>query len=132
LEFKVEIDGLNRLAARLAGAAGVLDSKMAEGLKEVASCVVRDARSLVPVDTGSLQRSIRMHSYVMEGHVQEVVVTAGGYVTNPKTGRKVDYAAYVEYGTSRVKPKPFLNPALERNRWLLLEVLRGRLRESMG
>lgn len=50
-----------------------------------------------PVDTGSYRDSVRVErtAPTRENH-RMVRVRAGGYVTNPKTGRKVDYAGYLE------------------------------------
>jgi len=130
-ELNLELLGADRLTARLSRASERLDRNMVEGLNEAADQIVQDAKAVVPVDTGSLQRSIRKQHHVSEGHVHSIGVTAGGYVTNFKTGRKVDYAVHVEYGTSRVAAKPFLRPALERNRPLLRGVLKDRVEESL-
>lgn len=62
-----------------------------EVLREKAGLMVQLAKQLCPVDTGSLKKSIRSRS-----GENKVVVTAGGYITNPKTGRLVDYAVYAE------------------------------------
>ena len=59
------------------------------------------------VDTGRLRASIT-HRVEMESG--EVV----GYV-----GTNVEYAPYLEFGTTRMKPRPFMVPAIERNRdWI--------------
>jgi len=61
--------------------------------------VVMDAQAIVPVRTGTLQRSIRFWGGEGEYHV----------------GSRVYYAPYVEYGTSQMGPRPFLAPALAQN-----------------
>jgi len=63
------------------------------------------AQILVRVDTGSLRDSIRVERGGRKLHWRTVRVRAGGYVTNPDTGRKVDYAAVVE------RKYPFMQPA---------------------
>lgn len=64
--------------------------------------IVKDARSLVPVKEGNLHDSIYSEP-VGDGY--EIEVGAG-----------MDYAGYVEFGTSRQSPQPYLVPAIERNR----------------
>lgn len=66
--------------------------------------LMRDlAKIYVAVDTGSLRDSVRMQ---WQGEGRRIcVVRAGGYVTNPRTGRLVDYAVYVEH------KQPFMYPA---------------------
>ena len=56
------------------------------------------------VDTGTLRRSItyRVDEKEKTGYV-------GSTIKNPP------YGAYLEYGTSRMKPRPWLRPALELN-----------------
>ena len=60
------------------------------------------------VDTGRLRASI---THRIEGNVAFV-------------GTTVEYAAYLEYGTSRIEPRPFLHPALEKNDAYIREKLR--------
>jgi hypothetical protein len=63
------------------------------------------AQVLVRVETGSLRDSIRVERGGKGQFWREVRVRAGGYVVNPKTGRLVDYAVFVE------KNYPFMLPA---------------------
>jgi len=130
VKIGVEIVGGQRLVAHLAEAIRNIDPKTREALREVARKVVQDAKALCPVDTGSLQRSIRAEEYPPEVNIYRIFVVAGGKIINPKTRKKVDYAAYVEYGTSRAPAQPFLRPALEQNRPLLREVLMNGLKEA--
>lgn len=131
MELKVELLGADRLIARLGKASDILDPEMVEGLIEVADSVVQDARAIVRIDTGSLQKSIRRQHHVSQAQIHSIAVTAGGYITNSKTGRIVDYGHHLEYGTSRMPAHPFMRPALETNRPFLREVLKGKLRMSM-
>jgi len=92
-----------------------LDPLTATILKSVAKEVKEEAKELVPVDTGSLRKSIRVTSTAkVAGKITRVGVRAGGYEVNPKTGNLVNYAIYVEFGTSRQTPQPYLIPAANR------------------
>jgi len=75
---------------------------------------VEYAKAVAPVDTGALRRSIRQEPRPRRGgDGYEAGITAGGGgVVNPRTGREVDYAAYVEFGTSRAPAQPYLRPGL--------------------
>lgn len=77
------------------------------------------AQQLCPVDTGSLENSIRVEEASTENPSLScaVRVIAGGEVVNPKTGKVVDYAWIVEAKT------PFMLPA-----WLMT---RDRLTETI-
>ena len=130
MNLSIEIIGGQRLVAHLADAIENIKPKTREALREVARKVVQDAKALCPVDTGSLRRSIRAEEYPPQVNVYRIHVVAGGKIINPKTRRPVDYAAYPEYGTSRMAPRPYLRPALEQNRSLLREALMDGLKEA--
>lgn len=59
------------------------------------------------VDTGALRRSITFE--VIEGK-KETKGIVGSNIDNPP------YPAWLEYGTSRMEPRPWLKPSLEANR----------------
>lgn len=63
--------------------------------------VVSVAKQNAPVDTGTLRDSI-------EGTVR----TDGGDIILV-VGSPVEYAVYVEFGTSKMEAQPYLRPALE-------------------
>jgi HK97 gp10 family phage protein len=66
--------------------------------------ILADAQRLVPVDTGRLRASLDME-------VQDV-----GDQVVLRVGSNVEYAAFVETGTSRTRAQPYLAPALYRRR----------------
>ena len=130
MNLSIEIIGGQRLVAHLADAIKNIKPKTREALREAARKIVQDAKALCPVDTGSLRRSIRAEEYPPQAHIYRIHVVAGGKIINPKTRRPVDYAAYPEYGTSRMAPRPYLRPALEQNRPLLRKALMDGLKEA--
>ena len=82
---------LSRLADRIAG---VTD----EAISEFADEVTIHMQGVVPVDTGKLKGSI---SKKKEGN---------GYTVGP---RGVEYAEYVENGTSRSPAQPYVAPTVQ-------------------
>lgn len=81
----------------------VIEKATAEQLARAAEIIggmaESHAKELCPVDTGNLRNSIT-HATEDEGHT--VVI-----------GTNVEYAPYVELGTSRQRPQPYLRPAIE-------------------
>lgn len=77
------------------------------------------AQIYVLVDTGSLRDSIRVERGGEGEHWRQVSVRAGGYVTNPKTGRLVDYAVFVE------AKQPFMQPAYEQVRLTIIDMIKA-------
>lgn len=72
------------------------EQAVARGLEEVGLAAEGHAKAICPVDTGRLRNSIT-HAQ-LDG-------------THEAVGTNVEYARYVELGTSRSAEKPFLRPA---------------------
>lgn len=81
--------------------------KINELIVDACGSVLRDAQILCPVDTGNLEHSIHMN--VEDGYGE--------------VGTAVVYAPFVEFGTYKMAPKPFLFPALEGNKELIRQAL---------
>jgi len=88
---------------------------------------IRDsAKENAPVDTAALQKSIAKETILERGKVKSIRVRAGGRVRNPKTGQLVNYASYVEFGTSKMAAQPFLRPAYVEHRGEIIKaIMRG-------
>jgi len=114
LRFSIKWENLDNYRRHLAKAMPkAFEESAVEALDKTADDVRDRAKQLVPVDTGSLRKSIRKERRALPaGKIIYTGVRAGGYIVNPKTRRIVDYAAHVEYGTSRTRPQPYLRPAL--------------------
>lgn len=74
-----------------------LDAALTRALEKVGLVAEGYAKRLCPVDTGRLRNSI---THVLDSGGQAVYV-----------GTNVEYAPYVELGTSRQKAQPYLRPA---------------------
>lgn len=96
-----EIRGMaNKFAAAPAKATALIRAATVKTTIDTAA----DARRNAPVDTGYLRSSIAT-DYQISGTSVLGAVEAGA-----------NYAAYVENGTSRMAPQPFLRPAFDKHR----------------
>jgi HK97 gp10 family phage protein len=75
------------------------------------------------VDTGTLRRSITFDVGTDESKVTGRV---GSTILDPP------YGAYLEFGTSRMIQRPWLRPALERNREVIKENIKEGVREIVN
>ena len=125
--MEIKILGLNNLQIRLSVLGFKLNDALDEALEEIAEKIRDDAKDFVPVDTGALQKSIRVEK---KKKLEVLIIAGGGGVINPKTGREVDYAGYVEFGTSRVNPQPYMQPALEKNRDTIIQIIKRKAQEA--
>lgn len=85
------------------------------GLYTSALLVEGSATRLAAVDTGRLRGSIthRINNY-------EALI-----------GTNVEYAPYVELGTSRMAAQPYLEPALSNNKGNITKVLRNEIEKAI-
>lgn len=88
------------LQSRIGAIRAGLRAATGRGVQRAAEHVADLARQLTPVDTGALRASIRVEAGPSE---TSRAVVAGG--------SGVDYAVFVEYGTSRMAAQPFMTPA---------------------
>lgn len=79
-----------------ADAQGEIESALASMLDRIGSAIEQHAKEYVPVRTGNLRDSI---THVVDGRSVAV-------------GTNVEYAAYVELGTSTQPARPYLIPAV--------------------
>jgi len=124
--MEIEIVGFRELEDKLSNLDEKLKRALEEALEEIAEKIRDDAKSFAPVDTGALRKSIRVEK---KGELQFSVVAGDGGVINPRTGREVDYAGFVEFGTSRMSPQPYMQPALEKNRDEILNIVKRKVLE---
>lgn len=103
----VKYDDLNQLVATLDGRTASMDSRTSLIVRKAAFDVERIAKLLVPVDTGFLKNSI--HTMVQTNSFH----TFGGAIV-AEVVAGAEYAGFVEHGTSRMAPQPYMQPALDR------------------
>ena len=88
-----------------------LFAKLRPGLVAVVAIAAHNvegrAKELVPVDTGATKNSI------------QPTFQSGGLAA--RIGPTTTYAPFLEFGTHRMRARPFLIPALEQNRQPFLE-----------
>lgn len=73
-----------------------------EEISQVMTLMKGFAQVYVPVDTGSLRDSIRIERGGQGKGWRVIGIRAGGYIVNPKTGKLVDYAYFVEQKQSYI------------------------------
>lgn len=95
---------LRLLAVNLHSSAGTVGAKASQAIRKTAHDIESDAKILAAVDTGNLRSSI---STSIEGDGRFGSMSA-------EIGPTADYGAYVEEGTSRMAPQPYMGPAFDR------------------
>lgn len=77
------------------------DAQLAKAAEIIGGMAESYAKQVCPVDTGNLRNSI---THSTENNWHTVVI-----------GTNVEYAPYVEMGTVKMRPRPYLRPAIEQH-----------------
>ena len=92
---------LARFAEDLRESADTLTRRASQVVRKAALDTMADAKTLAPVDTGNLRNSITTDA--RQGDLVAVVEATASY------------SAYIDWGTSKMRPQPFMRPAQDRN-----------------
>ena len=108
------LTGANALIRRITAAESQIAAGAAKICARTAESAAQAARENVPVETGALRASI-----VSAAQGLSAAVTASA-----------PYAAMVEYGTSRMAPRPYMYPAAQAARGGFLDQMRALAKEA--
>lgn len=99
---------LDRLMKRLP--LSIQRKHMRAALRKGAHIIAGEARANAPVLTGALQGSIKVRAGKARrrGDLRINVLTGEGFFKGDQF-----YGAFLEYGTSRMAPQPFMRPAFD-------------------
>ena len=95
---------LRRLAADLGKSGGAIGKKARQVLQKSAYDLEATAKALCPVDTGNLRSSISTE-FTGSGAFSEMTAEIGPTAL---------YGEYVEQGTGRMAPQPYMSPAADK------------------
>ena len=95
-------DDLRAFATDLRKTSAKAQNMARQAVAKTAADITSDAKVYAPVRTGNLRASI--------GHD----LTESNGVVEAEIGPTTSYAPHLEWGTSRMAPRPFLGPAFDR------------------
>lgn len=105
-EFDLNVTELNQYQRQLENASGNINLAARAVTAKYTDLIVKEAKRLVPVDTGRLRDSITADT---KGEAGRSIATGDIVADAP-------YAGFVEFGTVRQAPQPFMRPALRKYR----------------
>lgn len=112
MKTTVQMTGLRELGAALKE----LDSRVQKRIARSATAagarvIANEAKARVPVDKGTVKKNIRTANLKpTQPGLQE---TAVGVRVKGKTADSAFHWRFLEFGTAKMSPKPFLRPAFE-------------------
>lgn len=94
-----DTSAIRKLQTDLEGLSARAVPTASRAVAKVALDIEASAKLFAPVDTGNLRNSISTDHGVLSAEI----------------GPTAEYGAYVEEGTSRMAPQPYMGPAADRN-----------------
>ena len=125
---EISLEGVDEIISRL-NAMNVNMNKLAnDALRAAAVPVLEDAKTTSAfVDrTGKLRRMLSMSPVrTKEGMKYILVGVDKGDIS------EIYYAKFIEWGTSRMSARPFLDPAYQHNKYKVLRIIKEKLKEGL-
>lgn len=112
MKISVQIKGLDELQTLFADAPKQLQDGITDSLSDLASEIFDTTTGLCPVDTGALRGSIEVRK-----SEDSIEASAG-----------MDYASYVDEGTSKMDAQPFFQDPIDR----IMEGFQNKLEDKLG
>jgi HK97 gp10 family phage protein len=135
----VKVDGLKQLGERMKGLSEAMNNRIARAATAAGAAVIRDAaRQKAPVRTGNLRKNIivkrlpKGEAPLTSEHI--VTVRQGKLTKKQRASGLTDafYGRFVEYGTAKTAPQPFLRPAYDQNKEKAVQAIKDRIAKRLA
>lgn len=123
----LQVSGMEDLLARINALGDAANLVVNQALREAAEPLAEAIRRNVPVSTVE-------HKHIRDD-IQISRVKISGTVRYVEVGPGKDTAwraKFLEFGTSKMSPRPFMEPSLHESRHKVIEVLRDALKRGLG
>lgn len=123
---EIELTGVDEILNRLQQMCENVGRLENKALKNAAEPVLQDAKSNVPIRTGKLKEGLKIGKIKNKDGVKYILVGVdrGG-------NSEIFYGKFIEFGTSKRAAHPFLQPAYEKNKNSIKEIIAETLKEGL-
>ena len=123
---EIELKGVQEILDRLQVVGANIGKLENKALMNAAEPVLQDAISNVLVDTGKLKEHLNVGKVRKKDGVKYIDVGI-----SKSDNSKVFYGKFIEFGTTKIAAKPFLGPAIERNKAKVEAIIAETLKEGL-
>lgn len=123
----MEVKGLDELQKKLSEMGRKSARIENQALIKAAEPILEDAIKLAPERTGEGKKALIMGRPRKKGDSREIVIgISRGDIS------KIYYMKFHEYGTSKMRARPFMGPAYEKNKVKAFNILKSELKKGVG
>lgn len=125
----IRLEGMSQLQNQLDQMGKRLESGTKDRALKAGGEFMRDKiKAETPVRTHNLQDSI------IESDIKDDIIAVGSEIseTDSTSQGRAYYGRFVEFGTSKMDPQPFMGPAYEQNKDAVQEVMRDVIKRELG
>lgn len=135
----VRVEGLKELDDALQLLSSDIQNKIARAATNAAAQVIKnEAIKRAPADTGNLRKNIIVKRLPAQEASpltsQHIVTVRQGKLTKKQKGAGLQdafYGRFVEFGTVKMAPRPFLRPAFDSKKTDAVEAMRVRIKQRI-
>ena len=122
----IELTGVDEILNKLQQMGTNISRLENKALKNAAEPVLQDAKANVPVRTGKLKKGLKITNVKKKEGVKYILVGV-----DRGDNSEIFYEKFIEFGTSKMSARPFLQPAYEKNKDNIQKTIANTLKEGL-
>ena len=122
----IELTGVDEILNKLQQMGANISRLENKALRNAAEPVLEDAKANVPVRTGKLKKGLKITNVKKKEGVKYILVGV-----DRGDNSEIFYSKFIEFGTSKMSARPFLQPAYEKNKDNIQKTIANTLKEGL-
>lgn len=122
----IELEGVDEILNKLQSIGANVGRLENKALKNAAEPVLEDAKRNVPIKTGKLKKGLKITNVKRKEGAKYILVGV-----DRGDNSEIFYGKFIEFGTSKMPAKPFLQPAYEKNKDNIKRTIAETLKEGL-
>ncbi|WP_333861535.1 HK97-gp10 family putative phage morphogenesis protein [Clostridium sp.] len=122
----IELTGVDEILNKLQQMGANISRLENKALRNAAEPVLEDAKANVPVRTGKLKKGLKITNVKKKEGIKYILVGV-----DRGDNSEIFYSKFIEFGTSKMSARPFLQPAYEKNKDNIQKTIANTLKEGL-
>lgn len=140
MQIKIEVDGLKELEKQILKLGAIEGKKvLRKSAMFATNPVVKEMKAKAPVAAGVIKRKVRGKEFEIEpGTLRKNIKRRNIFGKDGFTyqqliyvSRKAFWGSFFEFGTSKITAKPFMRPAFDNGKHLIIQRFKDKMRQNI-